>query len=224
MIHGALASAADPAVHAHAQQFDEQHSQEQQQQQSEASLGAEADGEDDDEDDAGEHGADIRSRGSAQSAAPIGRFKSLPSKLGGPARATAGGRALKHTGSMPVNRPVPSSSCMSPGALWPAQQSLNGSLNWSPSRLLLSPQRPMGRSRGAAAVDVGKDVNEEEAAGEDHMGMTSDPLACSLLAAHALEGTACASGIPDWAYHVRQLACMFRCLTSFRAARLAICT
>lgn len=166
IIHGALASAVDPAAHAAAQHFDEQQPQEQQQ--SEASIGAEADGEDDDEDDAADHDAAIRHRGSAQPAAPIGRFKSLPSKLGGAGRAAAGGRALKHTGSMPVNRPVPSSSCMSPGALWSAQQSLNGSLNWSPGRLLLSPQRPMGRGRGAAAVDVGKDVNEEEAAGEHH--------------------------------------------------------
>lgn len=167
MIHGALASAADPAAQLAAQQYEEQQLQ-QEQQQSQASLGDEADGEDD-EDDAADHDADVeRSRGGAQAAAPIGRFKSLPSKLGMASRAAVAGHGLKHTSSMPNNRRAPCSSSMSPGALLPAQQQLNGALTWSPGRLLLSPQRPphMVRSRGAAAVEVGKDVNDEEAAGE----------------------------------------------------------
>jgi hypothetical protein len=180
MIHGALASAADPAaMSASGQQY-----QAKQQQQG----GEEADGEGS-EDDAGDgsdadggHRSSSSSRGAGGGAEqpPIGRFKSLPSKLGGAAaRAAAAGRGLKHTGSLPSNRPAPSSSCMSPGALFRAQ-SLHGSLNWSPSRLLLSPQHG-GRGRGAAAgVDVGRDVNDEEAAGECTCSLGSVTGCCAV--------------------------------------------
>lgn len=178
MIHGALASAADPAAASPSrQQYQAKHQQQQHPGEEESDgQGSEDDAGDSDDAGVGRRSSSSRGGGSALQP-PIGRFKSLPSKLGGAAAraAAAAGRGLKHTGSLPSNRPVPSSSCMSPGALFPAQ-CLHGSLNWSPGRLLLSPQRG-GRGRGAAAgVDVGRDVNEEEAAGEQH----GDSCTCSL--------------------------------------------
>jgi len=178
MIHGALASSADPVAHA-AQQ------QETQQQDSDEDDGCDAEADIGDDDAAGDECGDgCTTRAATEPSPSLNRYKSLPSKLGGPAArsgaaAAAGRSGLEPSGSLPHSRRAPSSSCMSPSIMWPTggqQQSLTGATTWSPSRLLLSPQQqrlePGARAgRGmagaaATALDVSKDMNEEEAAGE----------------------------------------------------------
>lgn len=184
MIHGALSTAADPAAQAAAEGYDVQQQRQQDSfssQDEHANSGDEADA---DADDAAEHDSRHggRSRADMQPAPPVSRFKSLPSKLGPGAAAPAAGRSrLKHTSSMPAHRRTPSGPCMSPG-LWSGhqqQQQLNGT--WSPSRLLLSPQRPEdlgrgGRGSAVACADVGRDVNDEEAAGMDQAKQAASAL------------------------------------------------
>lgn len=192
MIHGALASGADPAAHA-AQQ------QETQQQDSDEDDGCDAEADIGDEDDAADdEGRDGCTRVATEPSPALNRYKSLPSKLGGPAArsgaAAAGRGGLEPSGSLQHSRRAPSSSCMSPSILWPTggqQQSLTGATTWSPSRLLLSPQQqrlePAARAgrgmAGAAAadLDVSKDMNEEETAGEGCLLLTTvlRPVACN---------------------------------------------
>jgi hypothetical protein len=176
MIHGALSTAADPAAQAAAEGYGAQQQRQQDSfssQDEQADNGDEADADADDaaEHDSRQHGG--RSRAGVQPAPPVSRFKSLPSKLGPGTAAPAAGRRLKHTASMPAHRCTPSGACTSPG-LWAGhqqqQQQLNGT--WSPSRLLLSPQRAEhlgrgGRGPAGARADVGRDVNDEEAAGRE---------------------------------------------------------
>lgn len=163
MLHGALSTASDSAAHAAAQQYSDA---DQPQQQQQVQSGIEDVGEEDEDDRDGDEDAPSHHDGrDGYRSSPLGRYKSMPSKLGS-AAAAAAGRCLKHTGSLPVGRRAPSSSCLSPNPLWSGAGEQQQT--WSPSRLLLSPQAPRGRA--AARVDVSKDVNDAEAEGTSDVG------------------------------------------------------